>query len=66
MEQDCLMIPQNSLLDILKFQPESVLIKLFDELIISSDNSPLTDEEKYDIEMAKDEYLKGETINWKG
>lgn len=64
MARDCIMIPQDSLLEILKFQPESVLIKLFDNLIISSDDSPLTDEEKLDIEKGKEEYLKGETIAW--
>ncbi len=65
MEQDCIMIPQDSLLEILKFQPESVLIELFDKLIISSDTSPLTPEEKADIDKAKVEYSKGETIPWK-
>lgn len=51
-------------MEILKFQPESVLIELFDNLFINSDDSPLTDEEKVDIEKAKEEYLKGETVVW--
>ena len=59
------MIPQDSLLEILKLQPESVLIQLFDKLIISPETSPLTDEEKLEIQQAKEEYAKGETIAWK-
>ncbi len=65
MEQDCITIPQNSLLDILKYQPESVLIDIFDKLMINSDTSPLTNEERLDIVEAKKEYLNGETIVWK-
>jgi len=59
-----IIIPQHILMEILKFQPESVLIELFDNLFINSDDSPLTDEEKVDIEKAKEEYLKGETVVW--
>ncbi len=59
-----IMIPQETLVTILKLQPESVLIKLFDDLIISSEDSPLSDEEKIDIENAKQEYYSGETIAW--
>ena len=65
MVQECLTIPQNSLYDILKFQPESVLIQLFDSLMVNSDSSPLTDEEKIEIDSAKAEYYNGETISWK-
>jgi hypothetical protein len=65
MVQDCITIPQNSLMDILRYQPESVLIELFDKLLISSDTSPLTEEEKIDISNAKQEYYNGETIAWK-
>lgn len=65
MEQANITIPQNSLLDILRYQPESVLIELFDKLLISTDTSPLTDEEKVDIANAKKEYYMGETITWK-
>lgn len=64
MAQDMIMIPQETLVTILKLQPESVLIKLFDDLIISSEDSPLSDEEKIDIENAKQEYYSGETIAW--
>ncbi len=65
MPQNSLKIPQKSLLDILRFQPESVLIQLFDSLLVKSDSAPLTKEEKSDIEQAKSEYYKGETIQWK-
>lgn len=65
MENGSILIPQNSLLEILKFQPESVLIQLFDTLMIHSDNSPLTTEEKIYIESALEEYSNGETVTWK-
>jgi hypothetical protein len=65
MKQDAIMIPQNSLWEILKYQPESLLIELFDKLIISSDSSPLSAEEKVEIADAKVEYSIGETITWK-
>ncbi len=65
MMQECLTIPQNSLYEILKFQPESVIIQLFDKLMINSDSSPLTEEEKIEIASAKTEFYNGETIEWK-
>ena len=64
MEQEKITIPKESLIDILRAQPESVIYELFENLLVSSDTSPLTDEEKADIEIAKSEYLKGETIIW--
>lgn len=64
MENGSILIPQNSLLEILKFQPESVLIHLFDILMIHSDTSPLTTEEKIYIESALEEYSNGETVPW--
>lgn len=65
MEQECLTIPQNSLMEMLKFQPESVLIQLFDNLIVNSDSSPLSDEERSEIDSAKSEFNNGKTILWK-
>ena len=65
MEKGCLTIPQDSLFDMLKYQPESVLIQLFEKLIVSSDTSTLTVEEQQDINFAKEEYYNGETISWK-
>ncbi|MBX3043714.1 MAG: hypothetical protein KIT33_02615 [Candidatus Kapabacteria bacterium] len=43
-------------MDILRNQPESILIEIFDKLLISYDTSPLIDEEKIDITDAKKEY----------
>lgn len=63
--QENITIPQNSLFEMLKFQPESILIDLFDNLLVSSDSSPLTNEEKKEIELAKSEFLNKETIRWK-
>jgi len=65
MSHESLSIPQESLLDILKFQPESVLIELFDSLIVHSESYLLTNDEKIEIELAKEEYQNGETISWK-
>ena len=65
MGQESLSIPQNSLLEILKYQPESVLIELFDSLIINSDTNPLTNEERIEIAQAKTDYNNGDTIKWK-
>ena len=62
MAHESLSIPQETLLDILKFQPESVLIELFDNLIVSSEMYPLTNEEKIEIEHAKEEFQNGKTI----
>lgn len=65
MPHESLSIPQKSLLEILKFQPESVLIQLFDSLFVNSDSSPLTEDERNEIAEAKVEYSSGETILWK-
>ena len=65
MAQESITIPQNTLLEILRMQPESVLIQLFDDLFVSSDTEPLSEEEKMDLEEAKKEYFDGQTIAWK-
>jgi len=65
MSQESLSIPQNSLLEILKFQPESVPIQLFDSLFVNYDSSPLTENERNEIAGARGEYSSGETIQKK-
>jgi hypothetical protein len=62
MEHDKLTIPKQSLKEILKAQPESVIYELFESLMVSSDTSPLTEEEKADLQTGREEYFKGETI----
>ena len=64
MENENLTIPKESLREILKAQPESVIFDLFESLMVSSDTSPLTEEERTDLETGREEYYKGETIIW--
>lgn len=64
MQEENLTIPKESLKEILKAQPESVIIELFENLMVSSDTTPLTEEERADLETAREEYYKGETIIW--
>lgn len=64
MEKENLTIPKESLREILKAQPESVIVELFESLMVSSDTSPLTEEERTDLETGREEYYKGETIIW--
>ncbi len=64
MQQENLTIPKESLREILKAQPESVLFELFESLMVSSDTSPLSEEERTDLEKGREEYHRGETIIW--
>ncbi len=64
MTQENITIPHNTLYEMLKFQPESVLIDLFDNLFVSYDMRELSDEERVEIEIAKKELLNNETIQW--
>ena len=63
MEQ--LTISRQTLLEILKSQPESILIDLFETVMVKADTSPLTKEETKEISEAKAEYYEGKTISWK-
>jgi len=62
MEQ--LTIPRKALISLLKTQPKDVLFDVFENLLISWDDSPLTTDEIIDIEKAKSELLKKETVLW--
>lgn len=55
----------DDLFDFLKKQPNQALIDLFEELIVSYDTAPLTEEEQNEIFEAKREYINNETIEWK-
>lgn len=66
MDKNTLQLPKNMLLDILKYQPEDVLIELFDNLLVSNDTSPLSGEELKEVESAKKDYLAGNVIEWQG
>jgi hypothetical protein len=57
-------MPEDALINMLKALPEDALIDIFWKTLVESDISPLTDEEKKEIEKGKIEYEKGETIKW--
>ncbi len=57
-------MPEDALINMLKALPEDTLIEIFWKTLVESDVSPLTDEEKEEIEKGKIEYEKGETIKW--
>lgn len=66
MEHTNLVIPRETLLDILKSQSESVIIDLFESLMIKSDTSPLTKGKKDEIELAIDKIVDINTIRKTG
>lgn len=62
MQQSNLNIPRQYLLDLIKSQPENVIIDLFEELLVSFDTKPLNEEERILIAEAEQEYKDGKTI----
>ena len=57
-------IPENSIIEILKALPEDTLIDILSKVLIHSEASPLTDEERASYEKAMKEYEKGEVVTW--
>ncbi len=57
-------IPKRTFIDILRAQPEHVITEIFEQIMVKFDNSPLTESEIEDLEKARKEYKKGETIAW--
>lgn len=57
-----LTIPKKTIYDILKAQPEDVLLEIFEEIMVNYDTSPLNEDEKQEIREAKQEYEAGNTI----
>ena len=57
-------IPENSIIEILKAVPQDTLMDILSKVLIQSDVSPLTDEERALYEKAMKEYEKGEVISW--
>lgn len=64
MQQSNLNIPRQYLLDLIKSQPENVIIDLFEELLVSFDTKPLNEEERILIAKAEQEYKDGKTISF--
>lgn len=55
---------EDAVINMLKTLPEDVLIDIFWKTLVESDVSPLIEEERKELEKAKDEFVKGETIKW--
>lgn len=64
MESKTLTMPEEALVAMLKTLPEDALIDIFWKTLVESDISPLTDEEKEEMEKGKIEFERGETIKW--
>lgn len=57
-------MPEDAVINMLKTLPEDTLIDIFWKTLVESDVSPLTAEERKEMEKGKDEFEKGETIKW--
>jgi len=58
-------ISEDSIAAMLKGLPQSTLVDIFAKMLIQTDTSPLTDEEKTSYKEALKEHDKGEVVNWK-
>jgi len=59
-----ILIPENSIIDMLKALPQDTLVDIFSKTLVQSDISPLTAEEEASYKKALKEYEKGEVISW--
>jgi hypothetical protein len=57
-------LPEDALVKMLKALPEKALVDIFWKVLVESDTSALTPEDKEAIEEAKLELAKGETVKW--
>jgi len=51
-----ILIPENSIIEMLKALPRDTLLDIFAKILIEGDASPLSDEEKASYEKASKEY----------
>jgi len=65
MSSKTLSVPEEALISMLKTLPEDVLVDIFWKTLVESDVSPLTKEERDELEKGKREFEKGETVKWK-
>lgn len=65
MSSKTLSVPEEALISMLKTIPEDVLVDIFWKTLVESDVSPLTKEERDELEKGKREFEKGETVKWK-
>jgi len=59
-----ILVPENSIIEMLKALPQDALMDIFSKILIQSDTSSLTDEEKASYKEALKEYEEGEVISW--
>lgn len=57
-------IPFEKIVEIVRNLNEDLKEKLFKEVFLEFDTTPLTDKEKNRLKEAMDDYNKGETIVW--
>ena len=59
-----ILVPENSIIEMLRALPEKTLIEIFSKILIESDSSSLTDDEETAYNKALREHEKGEVISW--
>jgi len=59
-----LSIPEDTIVNMLKVLPKDVLVDIFWKTLVEYDITPLTLEEKEDIEKGIKELQNGNTIKW--
>jgi hypothetical protein len=59
-----LTIPEDAMVNMLKTLPDDILVEVFWKALVESDVSPLTHEEREEIDKGRIEFKKGETIKW--
>jgi len=64
MEVKNVSIPIDIIIELLKKLDEEAKQEVFEKVFLEEDTTPLTMEEKYEIEKAKKELKNGETIPW--
>jgi hypothetical protein len=58
-------MPQASIIDFLKILPQLKILEIFDALMVSYDDAPLTKSERQKINKSIKENNKGELVDWK-
>ena len=59
-----LTMPEDAIVNLLKSLPDDVLIDVFWKTVVESDTTALSKDEKEDIEAAKTDVKKGQTVRW--
>lgn len=64
MNSEIITLKKQNLINFLKSFPEEELEEIFLELLIESEEEPLSEEERERVKIALQEYQKGETVKW--